>query len=187
MIEAANLKAGTFIKKEKDIFKVLETEIKAGPARFSSHVYVKLLNVKTGKIIETKMTPEEKLEDLALEIVVLEYLYNDGNNFCFMNPQTYEQFEIPGHMLENFKEFLKEGMTLKFEIYEGVPINVIIPEIVELKVVSTGSGVKGESDATYKNAILENNMEILVPHFIKDGDIIKVSTSTKHYVERVHK
>jgi len=187
MIEAANLKAGTFMKKEEEIFKVLEIEIKAGPARFSSHVHIKLLNVKTGKIVEMKTPPEEKLEDLAIEIALLEYLYQDEDNFCFMNPQTYEQFEIPGHMFEHFKEFLKEGTALKFEIYQGTPISVIIPETVELKVVSAGGGVKGETDATYKNAILENNMEILVPHFIKEGDVIKVSTSTKRYMERVHK
>lgn len=187
MIEASNLKSGIFIKKDNDIFKVLEIEIKAGPARFSNFVHVRLQNVKTNKTIEMKFAPEVKVEDISLDVCVLEYLYQMGETYCFMNPETYEQFEIPGYMLESFKEFLKEGTTLKFEICDGVPIGVLIPETVELKVLSTGSGVKGESDATYKNAVLENNMEIMVPQFIKPGDIIKVSVSTKHYVERVHK
>ncbi|MCM8764696.1 MAG: translation elongation factor P, partial [Candidatus Omnitrophica bacterium] len=111
----------------------------------------------------------------------------DGENFCFMNPQSYEQVEIPSHMIGNFKEFLKDGTTLKFEFYEGEPVGVIKPETIELKVISTGSGIKGETDATYKSAILENNMEILVPQFIRLGDIVRVSTTTKQYVERVHK
>jgi len=187
MIEAANVKPGMFIKKGEEILKVIETEVKAGPARFSSHVHLKLQNVKTGKTVDMKLSPEEKIEDLSLEIVVLEYLYSEGDNFCFMNPQTYEQFEIPGYMIGNFKDFLKEGTALKFEIYQNMPISVIIPETVELKVISTGSGVKSDTDAPYKNAVLENNMEVLVPNFIKPGDIVKISTSTRHYVERVHK
>ncbi len=187
MIDASSIKTGSFIKKDNEIFQVIEIETKAGPARFSNYVHIKIQNIKTGKSVDIKLSPEEKLEDLILEQISLEYLYSDKENFCFMNPQTYKQFEIPGRMIGNFKDFLKEGTRLKFEIYEGTPVNVIIPEIVELNVISTGSGVKGETDATYKNAVLENGMEILVPHFIKAGDTIRVSTSTRHYVERVHK
>ncbi|MCM8764646.1 MAG: elongation factor P [Candidatus Omnitrophica bacterium] len=187
MIEASNLKAGVFIKKNNDVFKVVEAETRASPARFSSYVHVKLQNVKTGKTLEMKFVPEEKIEDISIDIFVLEYLYADGDNFCFMNPQSYEQVEIPGHMLGNFREFLKEGAMLKFEFYNGVPVGVIKPETIELKVISTGSGVKGDTDATYKSAILENNMEIMVPQFIKPGDIVKVSTITRHYAGRVHK
>ncbi|OQB72724.1 MAG: Elongation factor P [candidate division TA06 bacterium ADurb.Bin131] len=187
MIDASNVKVGSFIKKDNEIFQIIEIETKAGPARFSNYIHIKIKNLKTNKILEMKLMPEEKLENLDLQHIYLEYLYSDGENLCFMNPQTYEQFEIPQHMIGNFKDFLKEGTKVRFEIYEDTPVNVIIPETVELKVISTGSGVKGETDTTYKNAVLENNMEILVPHFIKEGDIIKVSTSTKHYVERVHK
>lgn len=187
MIDASSIKIGSFIKKDNEILQVVEIETKTGPAKFSNYIHIKLQNIKTGKTFEMKLSPEEKLEDLALEQIFLEYLYFEGENFCFINPQTYEQFEIPGRMIKSFKDFLKEGTRLKFEIYKGIPINVIIPETVELNVVSTGSGVKGETDATYKSAVLENGMEILVPHFIKAGDAIKVSTSTKHYVERVHK
>jgi len=186
MIEASNLKAGSFIKKDNEIFRVFEVETRAGQVRFSSHVHAKLQNVKTGKILEMKLVLEEKLEDISLDIVALEYLYSEGENFCFMNPQTYEQFEIPGYMLGGFREFLKEGLSLKFEFCGGIPIGVIIPETIELKVISTGSGIKGETDATYKSAVLENSIEVMVPQFIKPGDVIRVSTSTKHYVERVH-
>ncbi|MCM8759935.1 MAG: hypothetical protein NC906_09230, partial [Candidatus Omnitrophica bacterium] len=155
MLEAANLKQGIFIKKDNDIFRVIETEIKTGQARFSSHVHARLQNVRTGKIMDIKLAPEEKLEDISVEIITLEYLYSEGENFCFMNPQTYEQFEVPSHMIGNFKKFLKEGTSLKFELYEGMPVNVIIPETIELKVVSTGTGLKGDADATYKSAVLE--------------------------------
>lgn len=187
MLEASNLKPGIFIKKDNDIFKVLEAEIKTGQARFSSHVYAKLQNVRTGKPIDIKLVPEEKIEDISLEILSLEYLYSDGENYCFMNPQTYEQFEVPSHMIGNFKKFLKEGLSLKFEIYEGLPVNIIIPETVELKVINTGTGLRGNIDATYKSALLENNIEIMVPQFIKVDDIIKISTTTAQYIERVHK
>ncbi|MCM8825570.1 MAG: elongation factor P [Candidatus Omnitrophica bacterium] len=187
MIEASDLRTGAFIKKNNEVFRVVEVETKAGPARFSSHVYVKLQNVKTGKTLEMKLTPEEKMEDVSIDILPLEYLYADGENFCFMNPQSYEQVEIPGYMLEDFREFLREGTSLKFEFYEGTPVGVLKPETVELKVISTGSGIRGETDTTYKSAILENNMEILVPQFIKPGDTVKVSTKTKQYVERIHK
>ncbi len=185
MVEAGNLKAGTYIKKDDGIFKVLEVETRTGQARFSSHVHIKLQNVATGKIHEMKLTPEEKFEDISIEMAEAEFLYQDGDMFTFMNPSTFEQFEIPGYMLGNFKDFIKEGVKVKCDFYSGQIVGVVIPETVELKVISTGSGIKGDADATYKNAILENNMEIMVPQFIKPGDIIKVSVSTRHYVERV--
>lgn len=187
MIKASELREGVVIKTEEGLFRVLEAEERARTAQFSSHVFLKLKNLKTGHVIELRVDPEEKFEDVEVDEVEMEYIYTDGENFYFMHPETFEQIEVAAHMIGDFKDFLREGMKLKIEFYEGVPINVVIPEFVDLKVESTGEGVKGGSDNTWKTAVLENGMEILVPQFIKTGDIVRVSTRTKEYIERVHK
>ncbi|RKY32152.1 MAG: elongation factor P [Candidatus Omnitrophota bacterium] len=187
MVSASEIRVGQIIKLKGALWKVIEAEVKARTAQFSSHTYIKLQNLKTFHTMELRVSPEEKFEDVEVEQIEMDYLYTDGKNFYFMHPETYEQFEIPSSMIGEFKDFLKEGMKVKIEVYEGNPIGVVIPESVELKVVSTGSGIRGDSDATWKSATLENGMEILVPQFIKEGDIVKVSPRTKEYIERVSK
>ena len=187
MVSASDLKEGIIIRRGEELFKVVEAETKAGTAQFSSHVFLKLKNLQTSHVIELRVDPEEKFEDVEVDEVEMEYLYTDGENFYFMHPETFEQYELPSHMIGDFSEFLKEGTKIKVEMFEGRPISVVIPEFVELKVERTGTGVKGGTDNTWKSATLENGMEILVPQFIKEGDIVKVSTKTKEYVERVNK
>ncbi len=185
MILAQELREGDVIKLEGELFKVIEAECKAGTAKFGSLVHAKLQNLKTHTLTERRFNPDTKLEDCHLESELMDYLYSDAENFYFLHPTTYEQYPIPSSMIGNFKEFLREGMKLRVEFYEGDPVNVIIPKTVDLKVVATGSGIKGDTDAAYKSAQLENQMEIMVPQFIKVGDIIRVATDTKRYIERV--
>ena len=187
MVSASEIKVGQIIRREGQLWKVVEAETKSRTAQFSSHTYLKLHNLKTGHTLELRVAPEEKFEDVEVEQIEMDYLYTDGKSFYFMHPETYEQFELPSHMIGEFKDFLREGMKLKIEMFEGSPIGAVIPESVELKVITTGSGIRGDSDATWKSATLENGMEILVPQFIKEGDIVKVSTKTKEYIERIHK
>ncbi|MCM8785487.1 MAG: elongation factor P [Candidatus Omnitrophica bacterium] len=187
MVPASELRVGMIIKREGKLYKVLESETKARTAQFSSYTHLKLQDIKTGHIYDLRVSPEEKIEDVEVEEVEMEYSYTDGESFYFIHPDTFETIELPAYAIGEFKKFIKEGVKLKVQIYEGNPISVVIPEYVELKVVTTGEGVKGGTDSTWKSAILENNMEILVPQFIKEGDIIRVSTKTGEYLERVHK
>lgn len=187
MVPASELKHGVIIKREGKLYKVIEAETKARTAQFASYTHLKLQDLKTGHIIDIRVSPDEKIEDVEVEEVQMEYSYTDGENFYFIHPETFEQIELPSHAIGDFKKFMKEGVKLTIQIYEGQPISVVIPESVELKVISTGEGVKGGTDNTWKEALLENDMKILVPQFIKEGDIVRVSTKTGEYIERVHK
>jgi elongation factor P len=185
MVLASEIKEGMVLKMEDGFYKVVAAEYKAGTAKFGSLVHLKLKNLQTGSFTERRFSPDEKLVDVHLEIIEMEYVYNDGENFYFMHPETYEQFPLPKNIIGDFAIFLKEGFKIKVEFYEGKPIDFIMPKTVDLRVVETGAGVKGETDAAYKIAKLENGLEIMVPQFIKINDIVRVSTETKKYLERV--
>ncbi len=185
MVSASELKSGMTIKLNNELFKVIATELKMGTAKFGSMVYVKLKNLKTQALTEQRFHPDEKLDDVMVEIVPMEFIYQDRDSYCFMHPETYEQILIDQRQLGGFSKFLTAGLKLKVEFYEGKPIDVIIPKTVDIRVESTGAGLKGEFDAAYKPATLENGMEILVPQFIKPDDIIRIDVETKRYLERV--
>ncbi len=185
MVQASELRIGMIIKLHNEIYKVISAEIKAGTAKFGSIVHAKLRNLRTHSLTEQRFHPNDKIEDVIVDVVPMEFLYQDGRNFCFMHPETYDQILIGTEKLGEFSKFLTPGAKLKVEFYEGEPIDVIIPKTVEIKVTSTGEGLKGEFDAAYKSAILENGMEIMVPQFIKSGDIIRIDVETKKYLDRV--
>jgi len=187
MIFASQLREGMIIKRENRLYKVIEAETKARTAQFSSYTHLKIQDLKTGHIYDLRVSPDEKIENVEIEEIEMEYSYTDGNSFYFIHPDTFEIIELPSYTIGEFKKFMKEGIKLKIQIYQGNPISVVIPESVELKIITTGEGIRGDTDSTWKSAILENGMEILVPQFIKEGDIVKVSTKTNQYIERVHK
>ncbi|MEO0095699.1 MAG: elongation factor P [candidate division WOR-3 bacterium] len=185
MISASEMKTGITIRLNNELYKVLSTELKAGTAKFGSMVHTKLRNLRTHSLTEQRFHPDDKIEDVIVEGVTMEFIYQDGKSFCFMHPETYDQILIEQEKLGNFSKFITPGLKLKIEFYEGEPIDVIIPKTVEIKVESTGEGIKGEFDAAYKSAILENGMEIMVPQFIKPGDIVRIDVETKKYLDRI--
>ncbi|HOK57021.1 MAG TPA: elongation factor P [bacterium] len=187
MVNASELREGMIIKREGKLYKVIEAETKARTAQFSSYTHLKLQDLKTGHVHDLRLSPDEKIENVDIEEIEMEYSYADGDNFYFIHPETFEIIELPGYTIGDFKRYMKEGVKLKIQVYEGNPVSVVIPEFVDLKVVTTGEGIKGGTDSTWKSATLENGMEILVPQFIKEGDIVRVSTKTNQYLERVHK
>ncbi|MGC8977547.1 MAG: elongation factor P [Candidatus Ratteibacteria bacterium] len=187
MVNASDLKEGMIIKREGKLYKVLEAETKARTAQFSSYTHLKLQDLKTGHVYDLRISPDEKIENVDIEEIEMEYSYQNGESFYFIHPETFEIIELPSYTIGDFKKYLKEGVKLKVQVYEGNPVSVVIPEYVDLKVINTGEGIKGGTDSTWKSATLENGMEILVPQFIKEGDIVRISTKTNQYIERVHK
>lgn len=185
MILASGIRNGAAIKLGNELFKVITAEFKAGTAKMGSLVHLKLQNIKTRTMTERRLHPEEKVEDIILEKMTAEFSYQDGESFYFLHPETYEPIGIERAKIANFEKFLVPGTALKIEFYEDAPIDVLIPKTVDLKVSTTGTGVKGETDVSYKSANLENGMEVMVPQFIKTGDIIRVEVETGKYLERV--
>jgi len=159
-------------------------------ANRQAYVKAKLKNLKTGRIIEQTFNAGEKIEVPNLERRPYLFLYEDGDNLYFMHAESYEQISVPSFLIPE-KKLLKENLEvyIVFDSDTETPLTCELPTFVELKVISTEPGVKGDTAAStvMKNAVLETGLEIKVPLFVEEGDIIKVDTREIKYSERVRK
>jgi len=185
MIVASELKAGMALRLEGHIFKVLQSEFKAGGGQTGGVVKSLLQNVATGREWDRRFHPDEKLEDLAIERHNLEFLYTDGENCVFMNPDNFEQIEMPQAVLGRMESFLQAGGSVPVEFCEDKPISVILPDVVEARVAETAAPQHSQQDSTWKEAVLDNGVRILVPLFIATGELVRIDTRTGKYLERV--
>ncbi len=185
MVIASELKEGMFIRIEGHIYEVLEAESRAGAAKLSGVVKTKLRNVIGGRMWEPHFRPDQRLEDLELEQQTMEFLFSDADSCTFMNPESFEQIEIPRTILGTAEQFLQPGMRLPLQFFEGRPISAIFPDVVEVRVVSTAPPAHAQQDSSWKEATLDNGLRIRVPLFIAPGEIVRVEVETGRYVERV--
>jgi len=128
---------------------------------------------------------ELKFEDVATEKHPLEYLYTDGDQHWFMNPQTYEQVEVAAAAIGPRAAFLQAGMTLAVEFVEGRPVNVEFPDLLEVRIADTAPPTHQQQDSPLKTAKLENGVEIMVPQFVQNGDVIRLDLQNMKYMDRV--
>ena len=150
-------------------------------------VRVKLRNLNTGSIIETSYRPEDKFKEIEIEKRPHSYLYKEGDMVYFMDSTTFEQIAVPAEKLKQQLKYLIDNMEVMGLFIEGQLFNIELPIKVDLKVVSTVPGVKGDTGANMtKPATLESGLEIKVPLFINEGDKIRIDTRTDSYVERVN-
>ncbi len=133
MITASQLKAGMAGRIAAQIYKALEAEFKAGAGQAGGVVKTKLRSVSSGRMWEPHFRPEERLEELDLERQTMEFLYSDAENCTFMNPRTFDQMEIPRAILGPAERFLKEGMQVPVEFFDGRPISIVFPAVVEAR------------------------------------------------------
>ena len=185
MISAAQLKAGMAIRVEGQIFKVLEADFKAGGGQAGGVVKTKLRNVSSGKMWEPHFRPDVRMEDLDVVRQTMEFLYSDDDNCYFMNPESFEQIEIPRAILGPGERFLKPEMKLPIEFFEGNPISMVFPSVVEIRVADTAPPVHSQQDNTWKEATLENGVQIMVPLFIGPDEVVRVDVELGRYLERV--
>lgn len=185
MIDAGELKKGITIMLDGQLYQVLDyNHIKIG--RGSAQIRIRLRDVKAGHTIEKSFQASEKFAKVFLERRPVQFLYNDGDLYHFMDSETYEQMAVEKVMMGDALNYLKENMNLEIVIHKGTPIGVELPLSVELKVAETGPGFKGNTaSAGGKPAKMETGITIQVPFFINTGDMIKVDTRTGTYLERV--
>ncbi len=183
MISVTDLRSGTTYREGSELLQVISYEhIKMG--RGSANIKVKVRNLKTGSVVEKGYTNGANVDSIQLTNQEMQFLYKDSENASFMDPRTFEQKDvplsnIPGH------EFLVEGDLATLQFYENDPLGIMLPPKVTLKVTDTPPGVKGNSASNvYKDATLENGMNIRVPLFIEIGDSIVVDTRDKSYTKR---
>lgn len=184
MISAGDFRNGVTFELDGQVMQVVEFQ-HVKPGKGAAFVRTKMKNVITGAVTETSFNPTAKFENAYVEKKDMEYSYNDGDLYYFMDTETYEQIPIgPDNLSDNFK-FVKENMVCKVLSYKGSVFGVEPPNFVELQVTKTDPGVKGNTatNAT-KPATLETGAEIKVPLFIDEGEMIRIDTRTGEYMER---
>ena len=185
MVLASQLRPGTVIKIGADIFKVFESTYHLGQGKMPGSVHARARHVVNGALKEFRFRPEERLEETQLQKQDMEFLYSDADSVTFMNPETFDQVSIPREAIGSATKFLQAEMKVPVEFYEGQPVSIDFPAIVEAKVSTTAQPVHQQQDNTLKSATLENGLEIMVPHFIKPGETVRVDVATGKYVDRV--
>jgi elongation factor P len=184
-INAVELRKGSIIKHNNDLYKITDYQ-HTTPGKGAAVMSVKFRNLRTGAISDHRFRSQEKVEFVELDNRNLEYLYDQGGEFVFMDVQTYEQFTLTEDDLGDDKTWLKENIKVQVQFYEDKAVGIMMPITVELEVTYTEPGFKGNTSAgTLKPATLETGREIMVPLFIEIGDKLKIDTRTAGYLERV--
>ena len=182
---AGDFRNGTTFEMDGNVFKVVEFQ-HVKPGKGSAFVRTKLKNVITGAVIEKTFNPSEKYPGAEIEKRDMQYLYQDGGLYYFMDNNTYEQIPLNEEQIGDALKYMKENMDMKILSYKGKVFAVEPPMFVELEVTYTEPGFSGNTTTTSgKPAKLENGLEISVPLFVEIGDKIRIDTRTGEYMERV--
>src|SRR5271154_5780237 len=184
MISSTQLRPGMVIKFNNELFSVFKMEHRT-PGNLSGFVQVKMRKLSSGSMMEHRFSSEDKVERASLDEQEMEYLYDDGEYYYFMNTENFEQMHLMKDLLGDATNFLIPNLKVAVEFYEGKPISVELPPSVDLTVVETEPGMKGATVSNVtKPAKLETGLVVQVPPFINEGEKIRVSTSEGTYQER---
>ena len=186
MYEASDLRKGLKIEIDGDPYVIVQFEF-SKPGKGQALYRCKLKNMVTGSQFDRTYRSGEKFNQANLEEQAMEYLYNDGETYCFMNSSNYEQeFLTPDQVGEDVISLLKENTVCDVLLHDGKPIGVTLPMFVNLKVTTADPWVKGDTaSGDTKPATLETGLELQVPPFIEEGEEVRIDTRTGQYVERV--
>ena len=184
MFSAGDFRNGLTFEMDGNVYSVVEFQ-HVKPGKGAAFVRTKIKNVITGSVVEKTFSPTDKFPQAIIERKDMEYLYNDGDVYYFMDTDTYEQMTLSKDILpDNFK-FVKENVVCKVVSYKGNVFSVEPPFFIDLLVTETEPAVKGNTSTNaLKNATLETGAEIKVPMFINDGEMIRIDTRTGEYMER---
>lgn len=185
MINATQIRKGMVIKIEGKLYKVLETA-HITPGKGQALMQTKLRNLSDQTLLDYRFRSKDKVEQAYLEKIEMEFLYQDGNDYIFMNLENYEQIKLSPDVIGDEVAYLIPNVVFLIEMHEGSPVGVEPPLTIELKVIKTEPFLKGATQsASSKPAELETGITINVPPFIKEGDIIRIDTRDNKYLERV--
>jgi elongation factor P len=184
MISATQLRPGMVVKFNNDLYTVFSFTHRT-PGNLRGFVQAKMRNLRSGTMIEHRFSSEDKVEKAILDEVEMEYLYDDGEYFYFMNTESFEQIHLMKDLLGDAVNYLISQLKVKVEFYEGKPMSVELPATVDLTVLETEPGLKGATVSNVtKPAKLETGLVVQVPAFITEGEKIRVNTSEGTYQER---
>ena len=184
MYQPTDLKKGVIVQLDGKPYRVVDYNQKV-MGRGGSIVNVRLKNLIDGSVLPKTFKGQDKIEPAEVSTQSVQYLYNDGDTFYFMEPTSFEQFELAADLVDSAKDYLKEGDNLGLQFFDGKVINVELPKNLYLQVTYTEDVVKGDTTSSVlKDATLETGLVVKVPAFIKTGDVISVDTASGEYRER---
>ena len=185
MLDATRLRKGMIIKREDgELWRVVEMQL-VTPGRWKAMVQTKLRKLKDNTVTDYRFRSEERVEQAFFDEISVEFLYQTGDDYFFMNHETFDQITLNGDVIGEGTKYLMPNIIYTIESYGGKPVNVVPPITLALKVVETEPNINGATaSASYKPATLENGMVVNVPPFIKPGDVVKIDTRDDKYLER---
>jgi len=184
----ADFRPGMVIIYNNELYKIVSYQhSKSG--RAGAVVRTKLKNLLNGKVLENTFRSGEKVEEARVEAHIMQYLYSDGMHYYMMDPETFEQVPVSEEIVGEDSKFIRENDEVKVLIYDERPIAIELPTAVEMEVTYTEPGERGDTAKTNvrKPATVETGLEVQVPLFINEGDIIKIDTRDGSYLERINK
>lgn len=185
MISTSDFRTGMTIEIDGVVFVIVDFQ-HVKPGKGAAFVRTKLKNVKTGGVTERTFRPGEKMARAVMDRREMQYLYNSGEDYFFMDTETYEQMTISKDQLGNDVKYLKENMNIGVLLYQEQIFGIELPYFVELTVADTEPGIKGDTaSGGSKPATMETGLVVQVPFFINVGDVIRVDTRSGEYMERV--
>ncbi|MFO0973334.1 MAG: elongation factor P [Phycisphaerae bacterium] len=184
MIKAVEMRKGMVVEHDGQMFTVHDFQI-VSKGNWRSYIAAKLKNFKTGKIIDTRFSTDDTLQDVRVEGRPHEFLYKEGDNFIFMDPQSYDQITVGADMVPDGHSYLKGNEQCKVLTMDGVVVGVELPNTVDLQVTDTPPMIKGATATNQsKEATLETGLKVRVPPFIEIGELIRIDTRSGEYLER---
>ena len=185
MVSAGDYKKGVTFVMDGAVYTIVDFQ-HVKPGKGSAFVRAKIKNIMTGSTTERTFNPEEKFENAVITTKEMEYLYNDGTLYYFMDPETYEQIPLGEDLVSDAMQYIKENMTATIRFYEEKAFSVVPPNFVTLLITECEPGVKGDTaTGANKPATLETGAKVNVPLFVNEGEYIRIDTRTGEYMERV--
>ena len=186
MIKAGQIDKGTALLIKGAPFICVEREF-VNPGKGSAFVRLKLKSPTTGQVLQETIKSQDTVEEINVEMMDYQYMYNDGENFHMMNVDTYDQFEVPMANFEGYELLMKDGETYRCTVYNDEILDIQIPSKVVYLVAEAEEAIKGDTvQGATKFVTTETGLRVRVPIFIKQGEKIRVNTETKEYLERVN-
>jgi elongation factor P len=184
-IQATRLRKGNLIKLGHELYRILDLH-HLTPGNKRAHIQARMRNIRTGTLMDEKFRAEEDVERAVLDEREMQYLYNDGDHYYFMDTSSFEQIHISAEALGDSKDYLVAEMTIRVEFYDVEPVGIELPSTVDLLVKETVPGInRATASAQVKPATLETGLVIQVPPFVNEGDKVRVNTDTGEYQSRV--
>ena len=183
-IPATQMRPGMVIKHNNDLHSVFSVEHRT-PGNLRAFIQAKLRNLRTGAMFEHRFRSSDAIEKITVDETQMEYLYQDSDNYVFMNTENYEQLYLGKDVLGDAVDYLTPNLQIKVEFFDGKPVGVELPQTVDLKIIETEPGLKSATASSVtKPAKTETGLVVQVPPFINEGETIRVDTSEGAYLSR---